>query len=172
MIDKELVGMNIRRVRTERSMSQRELANRANISPTQLSSYENGKNLPGLVTLAEIASALGVSIDELCYGDASESFIRTASSEGKAIANSLVKLYGCGVIGYVGETEVEGYCGTEKEEYLSLNRSFAAPVSRLTDFLYDFQHRRETFDDPGAYLQQFINSVAREMDATIERLSQ
>lgn len=61
---------NLKRIREERGISQTELAERCGISPSQLSKMEIGvqKN-PHLETVVAIAAALGVSIEELVFGN-------------------------------------------------------------------------------------------------------
>lgn len=166
MLNKGFIGMNIRDMRNEKKMTQRQLADIAHISTTQLSAYENGKQLPGLVTIAEIASALGASIDELCYGDSSESFIRSSSSEGMAIVNSLAKLYLSGLISDLERINNDPYDSTYHNAYLKLSIC-ETQIERLLDLLYDYTRKYDTFDDPEAYYSQFMKSVAKEIDSEL-----
>jgi transcriptional regulator with XRE-family HTH domain len=59
------VGQNIRRVRTNKNMSQKELTAIINMGSAQYSRIENGKTDPSVSTLERIAKALGVSLSEL-----------------------------------------------------------------------------------------------------------
>ena len=56
---------NIKRIRKEKNIPQKELAKRLNISPQNLAQYENGKRRPKIKTLNRIADALGVKPYEL-----------------------------------------------------------------------------------------------------------
>lgn len=55
------VGDRIKGLRKNIGISQKELANRANISQAALHYIENGANSPTVKTLNKIAGALGVS---------------------------------------------------------------------------------------------------------------
>lgn len=59
------LGDQIRRLRQEKGISLRELARRAEISPSFLSEIENGKNFPSSETINTIASRLKVSVASL-----------------------------------------------------------------------------------------------------------
>lgn len=55
-----LVGRNVRRARIEKGMTQEELAERAGTSQFYVSSLEAGRRNPTVVTVFELAQALGV----------------------------------------------------------------------------------------------------------------
>lgn len=55
----------IKRLRTERGLSQEELGLRAEIHPTWISHIESGRNNPAWGSVRRIAAALGVGIAEL-----------------------------------------------------------------------------------------------------------
>ena len=83
------IRKNIREVRNEKGLSQQALAEKCGFSNTTLSSYENSKKIPGLVTIATIAQNLGVSIERLYYGDENNAFINSVSDDGRKIVNSV-----------------------------------------------------------------------------------
>jgi transcriptional regulator with XRE-family HTH domain len=58
---RKLVGDNCARIRKERGLTQEELAERCGLSQQYLSDLERGKRNPTIVTIYEIAQALGVS---------------------------------------------------------------------------------------------------------------
>lgn len=60
-----IVGNNIRRLRERAGLSLRELAGRAAVSTSTLSGIEAGTGNPGVETLVNVASALGVPFSEL-----------------------------------------------------------------------------------------------------------
>lgn len=63
------LGENLKRTREKRGISQKELAERCGISVPQLSKMETGKQRnPHIETVVAMATALGVSIEELIYG--------------------------------------------------------------------------------------------------------
>ena len=61
----EIIGDNIRRIREEKHLSQKELAAIIEVAPTQYSRVETGKVIPALKTLIKIAKVLNVTLDVL-----------------------------------------------------------------------------------------------------------
>jgi len=59
------LGRAIRRLRTERGLSQEELGLRAGIHPTWVSHLESGRNNPAWGSVRRLAEALGVTLSEL-----------------------------------------------------------------------------------------------------------
>jgi transcriptional regulator with XRE-family HTH domain len=66
---RKLVGRNAARIRKEKGMTQEELAERSGLSQQYLSGLEQGRRNPTIVTLYEIANALGVTQVELVTPD-------------------------------------------------------------------------------------------------------
>ena len=62
---RKLVGANAARFRKERGMTQEALAEKSGLSQQYISSIENGLRNPTIVTLYELAQALGVEHIEL-----------------------------------------------------------------------------------------------------------
>ena len=58
-------SVNLRRIREQKGMSQRELAKRMNVSQPAINDWENNKKYPCLDRLYDIARALGVDAEEL-----------------------------------------------------------------------------------------------------------
>ena len=65
---RKLVGQNVKRIRLKAGLTQEEFADRSGFSQQYISSLENGKRNPTVVTLYELATALGVSHLELMRG--------------------------------------------------------------------------------------------------------
>jgi transcriptional regulator with XRE-family HTH domain len=59
------LGAAIRRVRLKAGWSQEELAHRAEIDRSYMGSIERGKQNPGVVSVLQIADALGITATEL-----------------------------------------------------------------------------------------------------------
>ncbi|WP_370198128.1 helix-turn-helix domain-containing protein [Roseibium sp.] len=71
---RKLVGRNLARLRREQGLTQEELEARSGFSQQYLSGIERGKRNPTVITIYELAQALGVSHMELMrpdVGDAS-----------------------------------------------------------------------------------------------------
>ncbi len=58
---RRLVGRNVRRIRLEVGLTQEAFAEKSGFSQQYLSSLERGRRNPTIVTLFELATALGVS---------------------------------------------------------------------------------------------------------------
>jgi transcriptional regulator with XRE-family HTH domain len=59
------IGDNIKRIRTAKSLSQKEVTINAKLDTAQYSRIENGKTDPSVATLERIANAMGVSLSDL-----------------------------------------------------------------------------------------------------------
>ena len=55
-------------LRSERGMTQRELAARVGCYPKDISRWENGVRTPGAESLAKLAAALGCTSDDIIRG--------------------------------------------------------------------------------------------------------
>lgn len=62
---RKLVGRNVRRIRQEKGLTQEKFAEISGFSQQYISSLEQGRRNPTVVTLYELATALGVSHMEL-----------------------------------------------------------------------------------------------------------
>ena len=66
---RKLVGRNAARIRKERGLTQEQLAERSGLSQQYLSGLERGQRNPTIVTLFELATAMGVSHLDLLQPD-------------------------------------------------------------------------------------------------------
>ena len=62
------LGLNVRRAREAKQLTQEKLAERASLDPTYISGIERGLRNPGIKKVARLPKALGLSISELCKG--------------------------------------------------------------------------------------------------------
>ena len=62
------VGSIIRRVRLDRKMTQKQLAEKMNISDKTISKWECGSGNPDVSLILELSSILGISIQDLLVG--------------------------------------------------------------------------------------------------------
>ena len=69
---RKLVGRNVARLRRAKGLTQEEIEVRSGFSQQYLSGLERGKRNPTIVTLYELAQALGVSHIELVKVDEAE----------------------------------------------------------------------------------------------------
>jgi transcriptional regulator with XRE-family HTH domain len=59
------LGLNLKRIRTKKKMSQGDIARALEVHRAYVSGIETGKRNPTLSTLEKLANALGVSVSEL-----------------------------------------------------------------------------------------------------------
>ncbi|HED37627.1 MAG TPA: XRE family transcriptional regulator [Ignavibacteria bacterium] len=59
------LGENLKRIRTEKDISQGDIARELGVDRGFISTIENGKTNPTLATIAKLAKALNVSSDKL-----------------------------------------------------------------------------------------------------------
>ena len=64
--------MNLKKIRTEKGITQEELANKVGILNTSICNYEIGIREPNLETLKKLASVLECTVDELLAEDEME----------------------------------------------------------------------------------------------------
>ena len=65
MNEAEKLGKNLKRIRTEKGISQGEIGRILEVDKGFISNIEAGKTNPTLATITKIAKAVGVSIGEL-----------------------------------------------------------------------------------------------------------
>ena len=58
---RKLVGRNVKRVRQDKGLTQEELAERSGFSQQYISGLEQGRRNPTIVSIYELATALGVN---------------------------------------------------------------------------------------------------------------
>ncbi|MFA6077303.1 MAG: helix-turn-helix transcriptional regulator [Candidatus Paceibacterota bacterium] len=63
--DAKKLGENLKKIRTEKNITQTDLAEKLGVDKSFISNIENGKNNPTLSTITNLAQALGVSTNEL-----------------------------------------------------------------------------------------------------------
>ena len=160
------LGKRIRSAREKLNMSQYRLHEKTKISTTQISAYENGKKNIGLHSLAKIAAALNITMDELYYGQPSLKPINTASNDGELIVNCIHALY---------EKEVVRALPHEKQndfvfEQVSLTyrigfRMFVPILDDLVLKLEDFEKEKGSYPDPEGFKNQLLASAANQINA-------
>ncbi len=62
------LGLNVRRAREAKELTQEKLAEKAGLDPTYISGIERGLRNPGIKNVAKLAKALGLTTAELCKG--------------------------------------------------------------------------------------------------------
>jgi transcriptional regulator with XRE-family HTH domain len=75
------LGERVRALRMERGLQQRQLAEKADLTPSLVSQIESGRLTPSLNTLRRLADALGVTIASLFDGQPPGSVVVTRKKE-------------------------------------------------------------------------------------------
>ena len=63
--ESQAFGRNMKRLRTEKGITQGDISRSLKLARSFISNIENGKTNPTLATIAKLAKVLGVSTDEL-----------------------------------------------------------------------------------------------------------
>ena len=63
------IGMNMKKARETKGMTQKELADRTCVSRSAIAQFELGSRCPNLVIAQDIAKALGVTVEYLIRGE-------------------------------------------------------------------------------------------------------
>jgi transcriptional regulator with XRE-family HTH domain len=96
-------GQRIVALRTGKQLLQKELAEKAGISPTALNYYEKDKREPNVMTIKKIANALGISGDELLGINNAADYYTQAEKRVMSAFRSLNKEGQEKVIGYMDD---------------------------------------------------------------------
>ena len=63
------IGNNLKKLRSNKGMTQKELAEALNVSYQAVSRWENDEVEPDISTLSKLSQIFGVSVDEIINGD-------------------------------------------------------------------------------------------------------
>ena len=80
------LGARIKALRMERELQQRQLAEKAELTPSMVSQIESGRLTPSLHTLGKVAAALGVPIAALFDGQPAGSILVTRRQDYPAVS--------------------------------------------------------------------------------------
>ena len=82
-------GAFVAQLRKERGMTQKELADKLNVTDKAVSKWETGKGFPDLKLLEPLAQALGVSLVELMQGQRQQSETLTVAQAETVVAQAM-----------------------------------------------------------------------------------
>jgi transcriptional regulator with XRE-family HTH domain len=158
------IGDRICFYRKNKKLSQIELAKKTEISNTAISNFEKGRQKPSLITVARLAQALEVSIDDLFFGNINERFITSAEDEAAVIVNSICKLWETGVLKIWQGEEFQSTINTYIPDgsYINMEK-YQKEIVRLLKGLRDFYAHKEYYSDAHAYLNALKESVINEI---------
>ena len=88
-MDTERFAAFITQLRKERGLTQKELADRLNVTDKAVSKWETGKGFPDLKLLEPLARELGVSLVELMHGRRQEADTLTVAEADAAVSQAM-----------------------------------------------------------------------------------
>lgn len=68
-MNQEKIGNFIVKLRKEKNMTQKELANKLNVTDRAIGNWENGRRLPDYTIIKDLCDTLGITINELLCGE-------------------------------------------------------------------------------------------------------
>ena len=93
-MNRYVTGTMIKRLREKNNMTQRQLAEKINVSDKAVSKWETGRGYPDISLLAPLSAALGVSVIELLAGE-------DVTNRNRAFDMRRLKFYVCPICGNV-----------------------------------------------------------------------
>lgn len=103
MLTKDDFAERLKITLRKRGLKQSDISKATGVDVSKISNYFRGVNFPPVDVLAEIARALDVSIDYLCYGETTSNSPKTLGDA----ARTIVSLYGNGYISISSSARIE-----------------------------------------------------------------
>lgn len=124
-----MIGENVSRFRKEINISQRELGRRVGISGQMVSKIENNLSQPSIETLNKIATALGVTVNDLIKNDTID--ITNMNNDEKLSSKTIPELFEemCDIMcnelcRYADTVDEEGICKAGRNGGCPLSKFF------------------------------------------------
>ncbi len=89
-MNQHLIGTTIKNIRERKNITQKELAEKLNVSDKTISKWETGKGFPDISLFEPLASELGISVMELMGG-------KTICNSNKSFYMTKIKFFVCPV---------------------------------------------------------------------------
>lgn len=124
---KKTISTNITRYRELSGMTQKELAQKLNVTPSRISNWEQGANCPTIDILFKVCEVLGVSINDI-YGVYPEAKIRMSYDEIEHI-----KKYR--ILDQHGKEMVDFTLEKEYERSKALSKNKQSNIIKMPDYL-------------------------------------
>ncbi len=93
-MNQHLIGTTIKNIRERKNITQKELAEKLNVSDKTISKWETGKGFPDISLFEPLASELGISVIELMGG-------KTICNSNKSFNMTKIKFFVCPVCGNI-----------------------------------------------------------------------
>lgn len=142
MNEKFSLGLKLREIRDERHLSQRELAQRAGLSPNAISLIERDESSPSVATLQTLATALNVKMSYFFDEEVPQKVLHVPAGQRPAITSKGVRIEGIG--GELRRQEIEPFHVTLEPQSHSGDRQV---VHTGHEFVYCLKGRIEYIID-------------------------
>ncbi len=166
MYDETRMGKNIKRIRNEKNLTQQQVASASGIQNTVISAFENGKKVPGLITLIKLSEAMKVSLDELVFGTPADRII-TTDEEAEVIVRCVYELWKRNMISKPYDIINNEYFSTVSYGLVRFGCAFA--IDRLLQQLKDHKDNESTYSMPEEHIKQILESSANEIKRSIQK---
>lgn len=93
------LGQNIARLRTQKNLSQGDLADALEVSRQSVSKWETDASIPELDKLLRLAELFGVTLDELVKGESAQPEAARGEAPDKESAGAYTAGHACGAAG-------------------------------------------------------------------------
>lgn len=140
------VGLRIRKIRTEKGLALRALAERCKLSVNAISLIERGENSPTVSSLHKLALALGVPINDFFVQENGLSAVQVKNGQGMRYRNSGLELESLG-IGLPNQqlepfrlTIAPGEAGTVDDPITHSGQEFVYCLEGKIDYFVEDQH--------------------------------
>lgn len=110
------ISKNIKRLRTEKGITQETFAKTINVSRQAVSSWETGRTQPDIDMLGTLSEALGVSVEELIYGERRNVKIDNEEKNYASTATIVMSIFG-GLLLFSGAILILIWCWEHLPEF-------------------------------------------------------
>ncbi len=137
------ISKNIKQLRTERGMTQEELAEKLFVTRQAVSSWENGRTQPDIYMLGKLRTVFGVSIEELLYGKKRNTELETEKPDYKKTLMLVFSVLG-GFLCAVGIVLIVAFIWESVPEILRKSIAAVPFVLGVGITAYVYKNKRES----------------------------
>lgn len=158
-MDAQKTGSLILEARTKLNMTQKELAEKINVSEKAVSKWENGRGCPDITLLPSLSSALQIDIESILRGDLS----RNKTKGGSMNRLKIYRCIDCGnIITATNKIELS-CCGHLLEELIPASESNSSIIKSIEESDNQFY---VTFNNPMTKTDYIAGVVTSAYDRT------
>lgn len=162
------IAVNLQKIRKDQGLNQEQLAERSEVSLTQISKIERGETDPRVSTIEKLAKALNCSIDQLLFNEATEGLtgllkraFERASKLDPLDKAALLKVINMACTGGSMMKTIDDLYEEAEQDAEQVGRDYGRNVS-AEDLLGGSFSRHETITDENRKYHDSIDAMARE----------